>query len=426
MLIHPAVIARLRAVVADAFEAGTRVLVERPAFGAVIAGRLRSVERTFALAAIERPEVTARERHPDHAFRIDVAAADAKAGRGNVIDLGDRGLRRIASEHDAHDGARVAAIRAPDRSVLRVRHDGVEADVHPLVLRRIHRLIGLDIGVALAVAVGVEHERRPPLRLPDVAGLVVHLRVDPSEDVAAAAEPDGVVRVEAEFRMVRPETGVERRVLARLRIPHRGLAQRFLDRVDLRRREIRSRQTVGGILAAACGCREPHAALAIHHRVVIVDARIPDLFVVPIGGRRHRQQRRRMSRPEAERHLRIQHGRMEDRRGVLHRIEYRQVVGAVFRRSVERPVRVDGRLAFVRRDDVVQVMLVVAEALERDDDVPLDALRTLRLGARQLALGDAIGPVAEQLRAERAEREQLLRHLLSRLPGAGTAQPCGR
>ena len=48
-----------------------------------------------------------------------------------------------------------------------------------------------------------------------------------------------------------------------------------------------------------------------------------------------------------------------------------------------------------------------------DDDVPFDTLRTLRFGARQLAGGDAIGPVTEQLSAERSQREQLLRHLLA-------------
>src|SRR5712675_2890239 len=49
VLVDPGVIARLGAVLADAFEAGAGILMERPALGAVIAGRLRSVERRFAL-----------------------------------------------------------------------------------------------------------------------------------------------------------------------------------------------------------------------------------------------------------------------------------------------------------------------------------------------------------------------------------------
>ena len=240
VLIDPAVIARLCAVVADAFEARARILVEGPALGALIAGCLWSVQRTLALAAVEAAQMAARERHPHDALRVDVAAADAEAGRRDVIDLGERGLRRILSQDDANDRAGVAAVRTPDRSVHRARHDRVEAGLDALVLRRIDGLIGLDVRVALAVAVRVEDERRPSLRLHDVAGRVVHLRVDPAEDIAAAAEPDGVVRIEPEFRMVRPEAGIERRVLAGLRIPHRRLPQRFLDRKQLSPRDGRS------------------------------------------------------------------------------------------------------------------------------------------------------------------------------------------
>ena len=64
VLIDPGVVARLGAVVADAFEAGARILVERPALGAVIAGRLRSVERTLALAPVEAAEMAARRATP--------------------------------------------------------------------------------------------------------------------------------------------------------------------------------------------------------------------------------------------------------------------------------------------------------------------------------------------------------------------------
>ena len=57
VLIDPRVVARLGAVLADALEARARILVERPALGAVIAGRLRPVERPLALAAIEAAEM---------------------------------------------------------------------------------------------------------------------------------------------------------------------------------------------------------------------------------------------------------------------------------------------------------------------------------------------------------------------------------
>ena len=51
----------------------------------------------------------------------------------------------------------------------------------------------------------------------------------------------------------------------------------------------------------------------------------------------------------------------------------------------------------------MQVVLLVHPVAQRDDDVALDALRPLRLGVRQLALGDAVGPVAEVLERRAAE-----------------------
>ena len=114
---------------------------------------------------------------------------------------------------------------------------------------------------------------------------------------------------------------------------------------------------------------------------------------------------------------------MERRRDVLHRIEHRQVVGAVLGRTVQRPVAIYRRLSLVGGNHVVKVMLLVAEPLQRDDDVALDALRTRGLAARQLTLRDASGPVAEHLRTERAERQQLSRHLLTRLARAHAPHP---
>src|SRR6185436_16289861 len=61
VLIDPRVVARLGAVLANALESGTRILMERPALRAVIARRLRTVERRFALAPIEAADVSAAE-----------------------------------------------------------------------------------------------------------------------------------------------------------------------------------------------------------------------------------------------------------------------------------------------------------------------------------------------------------------------------
>jgi hypothetical protein len=65
--------------------------------------------------------------------------------------------------------------------------DGNTVDVHrePLVFRRIDRLVRLHIFIPLAVAVSVEDERRPALRLHLVAGFLEHLPVQPADHIAA-------------------------------------------------------------------------------------------------------------------------------------------------------------------------------------------------------------------------------------------------
>src|SRR5207249_3775765 len=126
VLVDPAVIAGLRAVRADAFEAGPRILIERPAFRAMIAGRLRPVEQTFALAPVEAADVAARERHPDHTLAVDIAAARAEARHRHVVDFGERGFRRVVAGNDAHDRPGAGADRPPDRAVDRARHHRID------------------------------------------------------------------------------------------------------------------------------------------------------------------------------------------------------------------------------------------------------------------------------------------------------------
>src|SRR6185369_7350782 len=69
-------------------------------------------------------------------------------------------------------------------------------------------LVRFDIRVALAVAVGVDDERHPALRLSGVMRLVEHLRVDPADEAATAA-PDRVVSVVVEVQVERAEAGVD-------------------------------------------------------------------------------------------------------------------------------------------------------------------------------------------------------------------------
>src|SRR5688572_21724756 len=52
VLVDPAVIARLDALVGSADEPRTRITIEAPAFGAVVAGRAWTVQRAFALAPV--------------------------------------------------------------------------------------------------------------------------------------------------------------------------------------------------------------------------------------------------------------------------------------------------------------------------------------------------------------------------------------
>src|SRR5258707_12984432 len=84
----------------------------------------------------------------------------------------------------------------------------------------------LGVLVAHAVAVGVEHQRGPALRLLDVAGLVEHLGVDPADVAAAAAgaHPQRLVGVVAELQVMRAEAGLIGGVLAGLRVVHRHAA----------------------------------------------------------------------------------------------------------------------------------------------------------------------------------------------------------
>ena len=194
----------------------------------MLPGRLRPVERPFALAAIEARHVAAGERRPEHAVAIDVAAARRVAGHRRFVHFRERRLRRIGSGVQPHDGAGKSEHAAPDRSIGRGR-DRIEAAAVPPVLRRIQRLIRLDVPVALAVAVGIDHERRPSLRLRLVVRLVEQHGIQPADHaVAAEARPQCVIGVVGKHQMMRSKTGVDERDLLSLWIVHSELpATRF-------------------------------------------------------------------------------------------------------------------------------------------------------------------------------------------------------
>src|SRR5262245_49118688 len=116
-----------------------------------------------------------RERRPDYALLVDVCAANTKSRQGHVVDFRQRSLCRIRTWNDPCYRARESSDRAPDGTIGWTRHDGVEAGHDPLVLGRVDRLVRLDVGVALTIAIRIEDQRRPALRFGDIARLVENL-----------------------------------------------------------------------------------------------------------------------------------------------------------------------------------------------------------------------------------------------------------
>src|SRR5262249_13293770 len=140
---------------------------------------------------------------------------------------------------------------------------------------RLRRLSWLGPFVDLAVAVGVKHEWRPALCLGGIAGLVPHLGVDPAGYHAGAGEPQCVVGVVAELRMVSPEASIDEAVLHCLGIEHRYLPPRLLERKHFGRRMVRTLLAECWIIDPAHGRGKPHPAALVEHAVVIVGALVP-------------------------------------------------------------------------------------------------------------------------------------------------------
>ena len=78
------------------------------------------------------------------------------------------------------------------------------------------------------------------------------------------------------------------------------------------------------------------------------------------------------------------------------RVEHRQEVGAVLSRRVHLSVGVDSWVAPIGRDRIVKIRSGTAPVPHRDHKIALDAPWAIRLCRRELAGGDAVGPVGEQ------------------------------
>src|SRR4029078_4957589 len=217
VLIDPGVVARLDAFILEALKPGARISVEFPAFGAVIARCAWPVERSLAQTPIETHEVPARFRTPRNTVGVNVTTTNSDARFRRSIELGELRLRIEA--HEARLSAKDAD-RVPDRTILRIRHDGVRSRAagDTRVLGGISWLPRFGEVVTFAIAVGVEDERRPADCFFRAAGLVEHPRVDPAGDRSCATEPQSIVSVVAELRMVGAEAGIDERVFHRLRV----------------------------------------------------------------------------------------------------------------------------------------------------------------------------------------------------------------
>src|ERR1700722_2327950 len=151
VLIHPGVVARFDAHLRQVRETRPRQAMEAPAFGAMVAGRRRAVERAPALAPIELPQMPARQGYPHHSAAIDIGATHAEARRRHIVDFA-----QAAARVEANDGAGIAKRdRAPDAAVGGIRHDGVKADGQTLVSLRTRRLTRFHPRIKLAVTIGV-------------------------------------------------------------------------------------------------------------------------------------------------------------------------------------------------------------------------------------------------------------------------------
>src|SRR5262245_324938 len=397
VLVDPRVVARLRAVIADARKARARVFVERPAFRTVVAGRGRTVERALALGAVEAADMAGAKRHPVHAVRIYVAAAWTEARQRDIVDFGECRLGRVRARIDAHDRAGIGADRAPDRAVLLVNRHGIDHLAETHVLARLLRAAGLGVFAALAVAAGIDDQRGPASRLRRVVGLIPLLDVEPTDYAAAATRggPQRVVAVVGEVQMVGREADIDEVVFLRLGIVDRELATAAVERVKLGRRVVPIVAVGGLFLLVTERGRHPDPALLVEHRVVVVEVGFPDLLVAPVGRRAEWLFHGRMAGTEILVHVRVADRRLVQGRSVGLRIDDRHVAHAVFGLAIDRTAGIDGRVTPIGGDEVMQVVLLIRPVPSRDHDVAFEARRTLRLGRRQLALRDPVRPIRQ-------------------------------
>ena len=199
----------------------------------------------------------------------------------HFVVLGEGRVGGIASRNEAYDAAGHTERGSPNGAINRTRANAIEWYIDPLVLRWIHRLIDIYKRVTLAIAVGVEDERSPTLRLLFVLGLEVHPGVEETFDNAAAREPQNIFIVQ--IQMMRSEARVDGCDLFGFRIVDLNLPSALNDWKCLGRRMIGPFAAERHCLILANPRGNPHACLFIHGEAMGISLAGPDRFVTPIG-----------------------------------------------------------------------------------------------------------------------------------------------
>src|SRR5262249_43299942 len=105
---------------------------------------------------------------------------------------------------------------APNGSIRWTWRHGVKGPGDAFIFGRIDGLIGFDVIIALAIAIGVEDERCPTLRQTLIACFIENFPIEPADRVspAAGAGPKRLIGVIAELQMMRAEAGIDQGDLA--------------------------------------------------------------------------------------------------------------------------------------------------------------------------------------------------------------------
>src|SRR5437879_13787464 len=121
--------------------------------------------------------MSACQRRPEDTVVIDVPAPRSEARERHFIDFTDRRFCRIGSWLDPNDLTGISHHGSPYRTIGRAYADGISGHEDTFVFVGIHRLIRSHISITLAVAVRVEDERCPTLRLHLIGRFLEHFSV---------------------------------------------------------------------------------------------------------------------------------------------------------------------------------------------------------------------------------------------------------